>query len=288
MPRRACFDGCAQATLRLCRRRSTLAARLTLRPPAKASSGSVREGAREVGRQQGRRAYAVARNSRRTRGGASASGRPPPTDRRPRRTRRDGGSYRGTRVRPVDLEQASIGLASCAKRHAGEARPDYGQDPGRRKSRKQCCRARRGGGLGVAVRGGNTRTVEATRSSAGDDGLLTVPLPCGGSPKIGFQLNFDNCRNSFGRFMTTDEGDVPGTPAISGSAVLPGNCQVPGTDVPRAGHLRCPRRWQRHRLDRALGHLGDPLRSDGHRSRRGSGRSHLWGRHRYVDATVVP
>jgi tRNA A-37 threonylcarbamoyl transferase component Bud32 len=68
------------------------------------------------------------------------------------------------------------------------------------------------GSVWVAVRGGNQleRSRLPHRLQATTGFTLTVPLPCGGSPKLGFLRNWDNCRNSFGIFMTAGDGSRAG------------------------------------------------------------------------------
>ena len=68
------------------------------------------------------------------------------------------------------------------------------------------------GSVWVAVRGGaqleRSRLPHRLRATTGFP--LTVPLPCGGSEKLGPLLNWDNCRNAFGRFMAADDGSRAG------------------------------------------------------------------------------
>jgi tRNA A-37 threonylcarbamoyl transferase component Bud32 len=68
------------------------------------------------------------------------------------------------------------------------------------------------GSVWVGVRGGaqleRSKLPRRLRATTGFP--LTVPLPCGGSATLGPLLNWDNCRNSFGRFMTADDGSRAG------------------------------------------------------------------------------
>ena len=68
------------------------------------------------------------------------------------------------------------------------------------------------GSVWVAVRGGRqlerSRLPGRLRSTTGF--TLSIPLPCGGPPAVGGLENWDNCRNSFGTFMTADDGSRAG------------------------------------------------------------------------------
>jgi Protein kinase domain len=129
---------------------------------------------------------------------------------------RDGTTVRTVRVqgRPVDLEQG-IGSVWLLAQDGTLVKldPTTGKTLAvERVGNNAVALAVGQGSVWVAVRGGKQleRSRLPGRLKATTGFPLTVPLPCGGSPKIGFQLNFDNCRNSFGRFMTTDEGDRAG------------------------------------------------------------------------------